>query len=117
MRADTGIAVTLAAAASGARPVLNGSAVLVDADQVARGIAERAVADAVRLLGRLLDDLGVAGLQPLEGAVQVVGGQGDDRVGSLGHHLADGAALLVGDTRSEERRVGKECRYGWSPSH
>ena len=52
-----------------------GSAQLLDADHVARGVAEGAVADAVRLLGRLLDDLGVAGLQPLEGAVEVVGGQ------------------------------------------
>ena len=44
---------------------------LLDADQVARGIAEGAVADPVRLVDRLLDDLGVAGLQPLEGAVEV----------------------------------------------
>src|SRR3954449_9103140 len=44
------------------------SAELLDAEQVARGIAEGAVANSVRLLGRLLDDLGVAGLQPLEGA-------------------------------------------------
>ena len=49
----------------------DGSAQLLDADQVARGIAEGAVANPVRLLGRLLDDLGVAGLQPLEGAVEV----------------------------------------------
>jgi hypothetical protein len=41
----------------------DGSAQLVDADQVARGIAEGAVANPVRLLGRLLDDLGAAGLQ------------------------------------------------------
>ena len=38
----------------------------VDADQVARGIAEGAVANSIRLCGRLLDDLGVAGLQPLD---------------------------------------------------
>src|SRR5438067_12885545 len=44
------------------------SAQLLDADHVARRIAEGAVADAVRLLGRFLDHLGVAGLQPLEGA-------------------------------------------------
>src|SRR5689334_25425051 len=35
-----------------------GSAQFLDADKVARGIAEGAVANAVRLLGRLLDDLG-----------------------------------------------------------
>src|SRR3954463_8134223 len=32
---------------------------LLDAHEVARGVAERAVADAVGLLRRLLDDLGV----------------------------------------------------------
>ena len=42
-----------------------------DADQVARAIAEGTVANHVRLLGRLLDDLGVGGLQTLEGAVEV----------------------------------------------
>src|ERR671911_1974703 len=73
------------------------SAQFLDADQVARGIAEGAVANPVRLLGRLLDDVGVAGLQPLEGAVEVRGRQVDARVGSLGHHLGDGAALVVGD--------------------
>jgi len=34
-----------------------------------------------RLLGRLLDDLGVARLQPREGAVEVGGGQEDAGVG------------------------------------
>src|SRR3954453_6299066 len=33
------------------------SANLIDADQVARGVADGAVADAVRLVDRLLDDL------------------------------------------------------------
>ncbi|MQA25729.1 MAG: hypothetical protein GEU94_09680 [Micromonosporaceae bacterium] len=32
------------------------------------GSRKETVANAVRLLGRLLDDLGIAGLQPLEGA-------------------------------------------------
>ena len=75
----------------------DGSAQLVDADQGAGGIAEGAVADPVRLLRRLLDDLGAAGLEPLEGAVEVLGGQHDDRVAALGHHLDDRAALVVGD--------------------
>src|SRR5436305_15102894 len=26
-------------------------------------------------------------------------------------------ALSLRDLRSEERRVGKECRYGWAPDH
>src|SRR5687768_7702394 len=67
---------------------------LLDADEVARGIAEGAVADTVRLVGRLLDHLGL-GLQLLEGGVDVAGGQQDPAVGALGHHLGDGAALLV----------------------
>src|SRR5260370_17893645 len=77
----------------------DGSAQLLDADQVARGIAEGAVANPVRLLGRLLDDLGAAGLHLLEGAVEVGGGQQDPAVGAFGHHLGDGAALVVGDPR------------------
>jgi len=40
----------------------DGSAQLLDADEGARGIAEGAVANPVRLFGRLLDDFGVAGL-------------------------------------------------------
>src|SRR5680860_383008 len=88
----------------------DGSAELVDADVVARGIAEGAVANPVRLLGRLLDDVGVAGLQPREGAVEVLGGQDDDGVGSLGHHLGDGAALVVGDAGVGGRRVQDDGR-------
>src|SRR5262245_5144185 len=44
---------------------------LLDADEVSRRVAERAVAQPVRLVDRLLHDLGVAGLQPLERAVEV----------------------------------------------
>src|SRR5258708_7480720 len=40
----------------------DGSAQLLDAEEVARRVTEGAVADAVGLLGRLLDDLGVTGL-------------------------------------------------------
>src|SRR5919107_1712110 len=86
------------ASASGLRPHHHdGSVQLVDADQVARRIAEGAVTNSVRLVGRLLDHLGVAGLQPAEGVVEVLGGQHHDAVGALGHHLGDGAALVVGD--------------------
>src|SRR5256885_5765181 len=41
-------------------------------------------------------------------------------VGKRGAGLLDGAhpaVLLVPDERSEERRVGKECRSRWSPYH
>ena len=77
---------------------------LADPDQGARGIAEGAVANAVGLLDRLLDDLGAAGLQPLEGAVEVLGGQGDAGVAALGHHLGDGAALVLGGAAPGSRR-------------
>src|SRR5215510_13242607 len=87
-----------------------GSAELLDADQVARGIAEGAVADPVRLLDRLLDDLGAVGLQPLEGAVEVAGGKHDPAVGALGHHLGDGAALVVGDAGVGGRRRQEDGR-------
>ena len=90
----------------------DGSAQLLDADQVARGIAECAVANPVRLLGRLLDDLGSAGLHLLEGAVEVIGGQQDPAIGALGHHLGDGAALVVGDPRVGGRRRQQYGRAG-----
>ncbi len=83
---------------------------LLDADQVARRVADGAVANAVRLVGRLLDDLDVAGLEPLEGAVDVLGGQVDHGVGALGHHLGDGAALVVGDAGVDGRRVEDDGR-------
>jgi hypothetical protein len=50
-------------------------------------VADGAVADAVRLLGRLRDDLGAAGLQfglkPREDPVEVGGGQVDAEVAAL----------------------------------
>ena len=30
---------------------------------------------------------------------------------------ADGSVFKIGSIRSEERRVGKECRSRWSPYH
>jgi len=59
------------------------SAQLLDPDHVARGIAQGTVANPVRLLGRFLDDLDVAGLQFLEGAVEVLGGQQERAVRAL----------------------------------
>src|SRR5215212_6599422 len=93
-------------------PFSGGSAQLLDADQVTRGIAEGAVANAVRLLGRLLDDLGAAGLDPLEGAVENRSSQQDAGVGALGHHLGDGAALVVSDTGGRVRGVQDDGRSG-----
>src|SRR5512132_3530483 len=76
----------------------DGSAQLVDADQVARGIAEGAVADPVRLIRRFIDDLVVGGLHPLEGAVEV--GRG-----SAGH-LRDCATSC---RRCSRRRLARVC--------
>src|SRR5437667_11728148 len=58
------------------------------------------------------------GLRPAVGALL-------DRLGRRRVLLAAGAVnvasfppfLLLGGTRSEERRVGKECRSRWSPYH
>jgi len=47
---------------------------LVDAEVIARGVAKGAVANAIRLVGRLLHDLGAAGLQPRESGIEVSGG-------------------------------------------
>ena len=85
---------------------------LLDVDQVARGIADGAVANAVRLLGRLLHDLGIAGLYPLERAVEVRGRQQEGGERSLGHHLGDDAAFVVGDAGAGGRRVQDDRRAG-----
>lgn len=47
-----------------------GSAQFLDTNEVARGIAQGAVAKAVRLVGGLLDDLDVIALELFEGAVK-----------------------------------------------
>src|SRR4051794_8963618 len=103
---------TSAAGPSGRRQPGCCSAQLLDADQVARRIADGAVADPVRLLHRLLDDLHVAALQLLEGAVEVLGGEQDPAIGALGHHLGDGAALILGDARVDARRRQEDGRAG-----
>ena len=92
--------------------ITSGSAQLLDADEIAGRIAERAVANAVGLLGRLLDDLGIAGLQPVEGVVEILGSQEDPAVGALGHHLGDRAALVVGDTGVDGRRRQEDGGVG-----
>src|SRR5262245_41203614 len=55
------------------------SAQLLDSDEVSRRVAEGAVANPVRLVGRLLDDLDVAGLQPVEEGVDVLRREVDAR--------------------------------------
>ena len=41
----------------------------------------------------------------------------DSAAQRLGTKRADGQFVLAGNIRSEERRVGKECRSRWSPYH
>src|SRR5262245_56108793 len=93
-----------------------GSAQFLDPDQVAGGISEGAVANAVGLLGRLLNDLGVAGLQPLEGGVEVGGGQVDAREGAIGHHLGDRATLVIGDAGVAGRSDTRRSMYRGGPA-
>src|SRR5262245_36954709 len=59
---------------------------LLDPDEVAGRVADGAVATAVRLVGRLLDDLGVTRLHAFEGPVEVGGCQVDAGERALGHH-------------------------------
>src|SRR3712207_7708654 len=37
------------------------------------------------------------------------------RIGNFDHELAEEFFRAIANTRSEERRVGKECRSRWSP--
>ena len=39
----------------------------------------------------------------------------DKKIGLV--HISEVAGEYVSDVRSEERRVGKECRSRWSPYH
>ena len=66
----------------------------------------------VRLVGRFLDDLGVARPGGVRGPVDVLGGQVDAGERSLGHHLGDGAAFVVGEARCGGRWVQDDGRAG-----
>ena len=83
---------------------------------------------AIEVLQTLVVALG-AGLG-VWGAINLLEGYGNDNPGSksqgMKQLMAGGGVALVGITlipllsglfRSEERRVGKECRSRWSPYH
>jgi hypothetical protein len=74
LRAQAGIG-SWGLGAFGARsgPIAAGSAVLLDADEVAGGVADGEVTYAPVLVHWFLHHLGVGGLNPFERAVQVVG--------------------------------------------
>ena len=94
------------------RTRVHASAQLLDPDQVAGRIADGAVPNAPGLLGGLLDDVGVACLEPLERAVEVPRREIDAAVRALGHHLGDDPALVVGDAGVGGRRVQDDGRAG-----
>src|SRR5690554_3280397 len=77
---------------------------LVDADEVARRVPERAVAHAVVLVGRLLHDVRAAGLEALEEAVEVLRGKRECGVDALRDQGQDRCALLIRD-------AGVDCRW------
>src|SRR3712207_503496 len=86
--------------------------VVVEADGVAKGFGDRL----------LFEDLTFS--LPPGGIVGVVGPNGAGKTTLfrmiVGEEQPDAGELRVGDTvelRSEERRVGKECRSRWSPYH
>src|SRR5258705_12992937 len=54
-------------------------------------------------------------LKGLEGMVSIASARPDDRAEGWRFHA--GFAGASRDERSEERRVGKECRSRWSPYH
>src|SRR3712207_7563133 len=64
---------------------------------------------------------GLDELRPARGHPQLLAQLGDEHVDDLGLRLVVGAAVKVLEQhragRSEERRVGKECRSRWSPYH
>ena len=57
----------------------------------------------------------------LQGMLQALKHRGEDSTGYALYGDTDGKNFImrfkVGENRSEERRVGKECRSRWSPYH
>src|SRR5664280_2460662 len=73
----------------------DGSAQLLDANEVARGVAERAVAHAPGLRRRLLEHLGARCTDLLEGGVEVVGAEDRRLQRALSHERQEGVALSL----------------------
>ena len=46
-----------------------------------------------------------------------VGGAGGNAVNRMIDEGVQGVSFIAANTRSEERRVGKECRARWWPCH
>lgn len=96
---------------------------LLNTNQIAGRIAKSAIANAVWLFGRLLNDLSIAGFQPRKEVIKVIGGQNDSGVSAFCHHFGNGIALIVGDARIRSRRmqddgsVGLAGRANRDPTH
>src|SRR6266496_1846146 len=72
--------------------------------------------EAAALVGVLASRKGARGARPRLPVLLLPGAGGDvPAVITLDHSRA--AIALTGRRRSEERRVGKECRSRWSPYH
>ena len=80
-------------------------------------------ADAHRLLGNELDTSrvppGQAEAEPDEPRPLILLAERDAYAAELAEYLlrTEGYAVSIATDRSEERRVGKECRSRWSPYH
>src|SRR3989449_5969159 len=74
--------------------------------------SEEAIRDLNREAQRVMDRLGI---KPGVRVADIGAGTGYYTV-RLVHRLGPGATIYAED-RSEERRVGKECRSRWSPYH
>ena len=70
-----------------------------------------------------VNDVACAGGEPLFFLDYIACGKNEpEKIATIVSGVAEGclqadAALVGGETRSEERRVGKECRSRWSPYH
>ena len=79
-------------------------------DEIRAEIRKGSTAETCIEMGRRVRE---AGIQLSVTVLLGIGGRGR----SLEHARATGKVLSAMDPRSEERRVGKECRSRWSPYH
>ena len=52
-----------------------------------------------------------------EASLRTIAAKADTTTGSIYSRFGDKEGLFCAIVRSEERRVGKECRSRWSPYH
>ena len=86
---------------------------------VAAGVPDTGVADAVGLVGGLLEDLGPGGAQRLEGFIQVVYLNEDGQF-TLGNQVAHGVPVDGGDVvvdSGEQQLVGVAGGGDGQPAH